>query len=148
MGLMTICTAHLIHQRPVYPVFIEGLIHHGAMASPAQLKSRLSGIERGGGSCSFVALAAHFLCHRCMDVVIEHSRGAGAMGVMAGGTGCLCHRIVHVLLDKNGAVGFMALQTKSNGIFFQKMIGFDRGVWVMAVDAPFLYGTMLEFQLG
>jgi len=38
MGFMAVQTAHLVNQRPVDPVFVKCVIHHGAMASPAQLK--------------------------------------------------------------------------------------------------------------
>lgn len=35
MGIMTIHTPDLVHQRPVYPVLVEGLLNHIFVTIPA-----------------------------------------------------------------------------------------------------------------
>jgi hypothetical protein len=95
-----------------------------------------------------MALIAHFLGNRRMDVIVKHPRGVGAMGIMAGGAACLGHRIVHMLLDEGGLIRFMALQTEGGGIIYQEMISLGRGMRVMAAYTPLLYGIMPVFQFG
>ena len=55
---MTVQTAHLIKEWPVYPVFAENVIHHIAVAASAQFIPRPLALKRGGGIRRFMALAA------------------------------------------------------------------------------------------
>lgn len=67
---MAVQTAPLVNQRPVDPVFIKGVVHHGAMASPAQLKPYLLGLQRVGRSGRLMALGARLIGNRRMHIVV------------------------------------------------------------------------------
>lgn len=69
MGFMAVQTAHLVNQRPVDPVFIKRVIHHGAMAPPAQLKPCLLGLQRVGRSGRLMTLATYPIGHRRVYII-------------------------------------------------------------------------------
>jgi len=69
MGFMAVQTAHLVNERPVNPVFIKRVIHHGAVAPPAQLKPCLLRLKRVGRRGGFMALCARLIGNRSMHIV-------------------------------------------------------------------------------
>ena len=69
------------------------------------------------------------------------------MGVMARRTVRLSHRVGHMLFGEGGAVGLMTLRAEGNEIIFQKMVRLGGAMRVMAVQAPFRYRAVLEFNL-
>ena len=70
------------------------------------------------------------------------------MGIVAGGTVRFRDGIIHMLFNKVWLVGLMAARAESQHIIFQKVFGFSRAVWVMAIDASFLHRIMLVLCLG
>ena len=101
-------TAFLIHQRPVNPVFVEGVAHHGAVAASAEFITSLFCFKRSGRGRRFVALGTAFIGNRSMYIVKEDPCFIRTMGIMAGGTVSLRDRIIHMLLDKGRAIRFVA----------------------------------------
>jgi hypothetical protein len=144
---MTVHAAGLIHQGPMNPVLIEGFIHHTAMASPAQLKTSPSSFERLWRGRSFMALAAHAVGHRLMDIGKEYSRIIRTVRIVTGGAIRLGHRIIDMLLGKGRTVGFVALQTQGDEIIFQKSNRLSRGVRIMTIQASLFHRVMFEFDL-
>jgi len=69
MGLMTVQTAHFIHQRPVHPIFTECFIHHIAVAPSTQLIPCPLSFKWGRRSGCFMALVTHPVGHRSVNIV-------------------------------------------------------------------------------
>jgi len=69
MGFMAVQTAHLVNERPMDPVFIKRVIHHGAVAPPAQLKPSLLRLQRIRRSRGFMALCARLIGNRSMHII-------------------------------------------------------------------------------
>ncbi len=90
-------TALLAHDGPVNPVLAEDVIHQSAVARHTQLVTGLLRRKRGRRRGVFMALVAHLVCDRLMDVVKENPAAVGAMGVMACSAYCISHRVVHML---------------------------------------------------
>jgi hypothetical protein len=97
MGFMAVQTTHFVNQRPMDPVLIKCVIHHGAVAPPAQLKPRLLRLQRVGRSGGFVTLCARLIGNRSVHIVEQYTRPTRAMGIMAGRAVRLRHRIIHML---------------------------------------------------
>ena len=98
MGFMAVQTAYLVNERPVDPVLIKCVIHHGAVAPPTQLKPCLLRLQRVGRSRGFMALCARLTGNRSMHIIKQDSSPVRTMGVMAGTAVRFRHRIIHMLL--------------------------------------------------
>lgn len=94
---MAVQTAHPIRQRPVDPVFIKYVIHHRAMAPPAQLKSRLLRLQRTGRCGRFMALCARLVGNRSMHIIKQDPGPVRSMGIMAGTAVRFRDRIIYML---------------------------------------------------
>ncbi len=94
-----------------------------------------------------MTLIAHSIGYRSMDIRKKDSRPIRAMGIMARRAVCFGHRIIHVLFDKSRIIRFMAFSTESDQLILQEVIGLCRPVGIVAVEAAFFHGIMLEFHL-
>jgi hypothetical protein len=113
VGIVAMDTACFIHDGPMDPVFAECLIDHRAMASPAQLVPRLFGRKGIGGSRIFVALIAHLIGNRPVNIREEHSCFIRTVRIMTARAACFCDRIIHVLFLERWRSRLVALQTEA-----------------------------------
>ena len=146
MGLMAVQAAHLVNERPVYPVFIKCVIHHRAVAAPAQLKPCLLGVQRVRRSGCLVALCTRLIGDRSVDIIEQDSGPTRSVGVMAGATVRLRNGIIHMLPQKTWSICRVTADAERHQVFFQKAVRFRRGMGVVAVHAPFLDWVMFKFN--
>ena len=83
VGIVAAQTSLLAHHRPVHLVLAQYLIHCIVMASTAQLVTGFLCRKGGLGSRIIMALVAHPVCDRSVNIIIENSSPVGTMGVVA-----------------------------------------------------------------
>src|SRR5208282_3712012 len=81
--LVAVQAALAIHEGPVNIVLTEGFVHHGVVASPAQLEARLLRLQRRAGRRRLMTLAAHLLSNRLVNVLEEKPCFVAAVRVVA-----------------------------------------------------------------
>ncbi len=108
--------AYFIHRGPMDPVLAEGLIHHRAMASPAELVPRFFGRKGLRGRWVFMALIAHLIGNGLMEVRVEYPSPIRTMRIVTTGAARFRDGIVHVLFLERRRSRLVALQTESRHI--------------------------------
>ena len=111
VGFVTVHAPGLINQGPVDAILAERLVHHGAVASAAQLEPRSPRLERCRGRCRVVALGAALAGHRGMDRVKENPGGIRAVRVVARHAVRFGDGVVQMLLLEPGIVRLVAIKT-------------------------------------
>ena len=112
MGSVAMDTTRFIRHGPMDPVLVECLIHHRAMASPAQLVPRLFGRKGLRGRWIFMALIAHLTGNRLVNIGVEHSSFVRTMRIMAARATRFRDGIVHVLFLERRRFRLEALQAE------------------------------------
>ena len=113
MGSVAMDTACFIRHGPMDPVLAECLIDHRAMASPAQLVPRLFGRKRIRGRWILMALIAHLIGNRLVNVRVEHPSSIRTMRIMTARAARFRDGIVHVLFLERRRSRLVALQAES-----------------------------------
>src|SRR5450631_2044948 len=120
MGVMAGQAALLAHQRPMYTILVERFVDHVVMAAPAKADSLSLYLERGGRRGFHMALVAHALGHRRMNVCMQQPGGIGSVRIMAPGTKSLADRIIHMFFHEHGLVALVAAQAELIGFAFKQ----------------------------
>jgi len=81
---MTIQATLSIDQWPVHAILVEGLVHHVVMATLTELEALFDRGKRRGRVRSLMALFAHALGERLVQVVVKHGGRTRAMRIVAG----------------------------------------------------------------
>jgi len=134
------------HKRPVHPAFAEVLVHHIAVASPAQLVTGFlcpKGLLR---TRLVMTLVAHLVGDRFVHIIIKNAPCVGTVRVVACGTLGLRNRIVHMLLNKRRGVGLVALHTESRDTVGQQGT-LCRPMGIVTANTPLRNRGMLELGL-
>ena len=146
MGLVAVQTSRLVNQRPVNSVLAEGFIHHAAVATPAELKTWPSRLERGGGCRRVMALVAPLVRHRRMNSVKQYATHVRAVRIVARDAVRLGNRIIDVLAHESGAVRLVTFNAESRHRALEQMGRLFRAMRVMAIQTSALNGAVLEFD--
>lgn len=147
MRVMAAQAALPAYHRPMHLVLSEYVVHRIVMAAPAQLVPRLLRCERGSGRGLLMALVAHFIRDRPVDIIIEDPSPVGAVGIMTGRAARIRHRVVHMLLHEGGAVRLMARKTESGHRILEEGSGLARTVRAVTPETSLLDRGVLEFRL-
>lgn len=148
MSLVAAQAPFLVHKGPVDPVLTERVVHHGAVAAPAQFIAGPFRFKRGGRGRRFMALNTAFIGNRGVYVVKKDPSYIGTMRVMAGRAVCLGHWIIRMLFDKSRVVRFVTLSAEGNKLILQQMIRFSRRVWLVTVQASSFHRAVFELGLS
>jgi len=116
MGTVAMDTACFVQRGPMDPVLAECLVDHRAMASPAQLVSRLFGRKGFRGSRVFMALIAHLIGNGPVDVRVEHPSLIRTVRIMTARAARFRYGIVHVLFLERRRCRLVALQAESRHV--------------------------------
>ncbi len=81
---MTVQTAHFINQGPMHPVFVKCVIHHTAVAPPAQLKSCPFGLQWIRRIRCLMALITQSIGHGHMNIIVKDPCPVRTVDIMAG----------------------------------------------------------------
>lgn len=73
---MAVDATGFIHQRPVNPSLVQDIGQEFIMAPLAYLKTGLIKSKRGRGGGRGMALIAHFIANRRMNIIIQNCRHA------------------------------------------------------------------------
>jgi hypothetical protein len=118
MGGVAMDTACFIRHGPVDPVLAERLIDHRAMASPAQFIARLFGRKGIRGRWVFMALIAHFIGNRLVNVRVEHPSPIRTVRIVTARAARFRDGIVHVLFLERRRSRLVALEAESRHLIF------------------------------
>jgi hypothetical protein len=91
---MTIHTADLVDQWPVYSFLVKCFVHHIFMALATQLSGFLFGLY---GSGFLVALSTPSLDNCSVGHIKDNTPIVRSVGVMAGSAVGIFYRVIHVL---------------------------------------------------
>ena len=80
---MTVQAPLLVHNRPMHQPLIESVIDHIVMTALTEFITGALGGKRLCRRRGRMALTAHALRHRVMDVVVQHPRGIGTVRIVA-----------------------------------------------------------------
>ena len=113
VGAVAVQAARFVQQRPVHPVLAEHVVQLGAVASAAQLEPRPFRREGRGRRCIFMALIAHLIGNRLVNVRVEHPCPIRTMRIMTARAARFRDGIVHVLFLERRRCRLVALQAES-----------------------------------
>jgi hypothetical protein len=116
VGIVTMDTACLVHDGPMHPVLAECLVDHRAMASPAQLVPFLFGRKGLWRRWIFMALIAHLIGNRPVNIREEHACFIRTMRIMTARAAGFCDGIIHVLFLERRRSRLVTLQAESRHV--------------------------------